>query len=261
MSDVRIPIGPRRVRGKLIPPERRGHDAAPVGRGQGAAPANGGGRHPAVLFVHGWGGTQRRDIWKARMLARQGCISLTFNLRGHGGTRSERDRVTRAHSLEDVRATYDFLVAQPGVDPERVALVGSSYGAYIAVLLTAERKVRWLALRAPAIYKDAGFDRPKRQLNMEADLRAYRQSALAPADNRALAVAARFHGDVLVVESEQDGVIPHQVVANYLSAFGAARSVTHRVIRRADHALSSDAWRARYGTLLGAWFRERLAER
>jgi pimeloyl-ACP methyl ester carboxylesterase len=240
MSDVCIPIGRRRVRGKLFAPTALVE------------------RNPAVLFVHGWGGSQRRDIWKGRMLVGLGCVCLTFNLRGHGGTKAVRDRVTRAHSLDDVRAAYDVLLSQPGVDPERVALVGSSYGAYIAVLLTAERKVRWLVLRAPAIYKDEGFDRPKRQLNMEADLRAYRETALRPSDTRVLRAASRFRGDVLVVESERDHVIPHQVIDNYLRAFGAAHSATHLVIRGADHALETEAWRSRYGRILRDWFREQL---
>jgi hypothetical protein len=43
------------------------------------------------------------------------------------------------------------------------------------VLLTAERPVRWLALQAPAIYKDEDFDRPKRQLNLDGELPAYRR--------------------------------------------------------------------------------------
>src|SRR5262245_52195248 len=48
-----------------------------------------------------------------------------------------------------------------GVDAERIAVVGSSYGGYLGVLLTSERKVTSLALRAPAICSDADFDRPK----------------------------------------------------------------------------------------------------
>jgi uncharacterized protein len=127
------------------------------------------------------------------------------------------------------------------------------------VLLTAERKVRWLALRAPAIYKDEGFDRPKPELNLDADLRRYRESPLTAVDNRALSVAARFRGAVLIVESERDDVIPRQVVENYARAFREAASLTHRVIPRADHALSSPAWRARYGKMLREWARERLA--
>jgi uncharacterized protein len=243
VSEIRVPLGRRRtVRGKLI------------------TPAPGAERRPAVLFAHGWGGSQRRDVFKARMLAALGCVCLTFNLRGHGGTKRARERVTRLDSLRDVLCGYDALAAQDGVDPERVGIVGSSYGAYIAVLATAERKVRWLALRAPAIYKDDGFDQPKPRLNLDADLRRYRESVLGPADNRVLRTASRFDGDVLVVQSADDGVIPHQVVQNYLGAFSAARSVTHRVIPGADHGLARDSWRRTYGRILRDWFRDRLAD-
>ena len=38
-----------------------------------------------------------------------------------------------------------------------------------------------------------------------------------------------FTGDVLVVESEQDTVVPHQVVVNYREACISARSLTYRV--------------------------------
>ena len=49
-----------------------------------------------------------------------------------------------------------------------------------ATLLCAERKVRRLALRVPALYKDDDFDRPKRELNLDPDLAAYRQRRLDP---------------------------------------------------------------------------------
>ena len=238
MTDVRIVVDTQQISGKLLTPET-------------TAVA-----HPALLFVHGWGGSQRRDIAKAKQLVPRGYTCLTFNLRGHARTRRQFERVTRVQNLRDVLGAYDFLVAQPGVAAERIGLVGSSYGGYLAVLLTAERMVRWLALRAPAIYKDADFDRPKRELNLDAGLSAYRGVRLSPAENRVLTAASRFAGDVLVVESEHDTVIPHQVVENYLRAFAvAARSVTHSVLRGADHGLSRTSSRKAYGKILEDWFR------
>jgi dienelactone hydrolase len=42
---------------------------------------------PGVLFVHGWGGSQERDLVRAKGIAGLGCVCLTFDLRGHtGGT-------------------------------------------------------------------------------------------------------------------------------------------------------------------------------
>lgn len=78
-----------------------------------------------------------------------------------------------------------------------------------------------------------------------------------PADNRALARASRFAADVLIVESEHDDVIPHPVIANYVDAFRGAASLTHEVMRGADHALGERRARARYTALLARWFRRR----
>src|SRR5262245_3196847 len=124
-------------------------------------------RCPGVLFVHGWGSSQRQDLRPARRLLAHGHACLTFNLRGHARTRRDIAEVTRAENLRDVAAAYDVLACQAAVDAERIALVGASYGAYLATLLTAERAVCALALQAPALYKDADFDRLKRELNMD----------------------------------------------------------------------------------------------
>jgi pimeloyl-ACP methyl ester carboxylesterase len=100
---------------------------------------------------------------------------------------------------------------------------------------------------------DADFERPKRELNLDPRLAAYRRRALAPDANRALTAASRFDGDVLVVESEDDTIIPHQVVANYLRAFDAAPALHHEVLAGADHALSREAWRRAWGAVLVDW--------
>ena len=67
-------------------------------------------------------------------------------------------------NLRDVLAAYDELVSHPMVDERSIAVDGSSYGGYLAAILTTLRPVRWLALRVPALYQDGGWDLPKKQL-------------------------------------------------------------------------------------------------
>src|SRR3954468_23271400 len=109
---------------------------------------------PGVLFVHGWGGSQENYLARARQIAALGCVCLTFNLRGHAETEPQHETVTREENLRDLVAAYDVLARQPLIDKEAIAVVGSSYGGYLAAILTALRPVRWLALRVPALYKD-----------------------------------------------------------------------------------------------------------
>lgn len=213
---------------------------------------------PGVLMVHGWGGSQEQYLTGARELAALGCICLTFDLSGHVATRSLRESVTREDNLDDVLAAYDFLLEHPAVDPARVAVVGSSYGGYLAVLLTQYRPVHWLGLRAPALYRDSDWNAPKRKLAVLQNLAEYRRHRHEPEENQALRAANTFLGDVLLVESEDDRIVPAPVLASYRSAFAHTSSLTYRVIRGADHALSSPLSQQAYASLLTQWLEEMI---
>jgi uncharacterized protein len=64
---------------------------------------------------------------------------------------------------------------------------------------------------------------------------------------------AAFSGDVLVLESGADEVIPHRVVDVYLRACPQARHVT---IPDASHALTKPEWRERFVQEILAFFRK-----
>lgn len=210
---------------------------------------------PGVMLVHGWDGSQDQYIARAHEIATLGCICLTFDLRGHVRHHAQRESVSREDNLRDVLAAYDVLVGHPSVDPGAIAIVGSSYGGYLAAIASALRPVRWLALRVPALYQDGDWEVPKSRLNRD-ELLVYRQSEVSPDNNRALAACAAFRGDVLIVESEHDPVVPHPVIQNYMAACAQAQSLTFRMIAGADHALSEKAWQQTYTTLLVNWMSE-----
>lgn len=211
---------------------------------------------PGVLFVHGWGGSQQQYLARAREVAALGSVCLTFDLGGHAATLAQRETVSRDSNLGDVLAAYDLLAAQPQVDASRIAVIGSSYGGYLAAIVTTLRPLRWLALRAPALYRDSGWELPKLQLHREQDLVAYRRSVVPAAKNRALRACATFAGDVLVIESERDEVIPRPVITSYREACTAARSLTYRCLTGADHGLTGEADQHAYTTLLTQWLAE-----
>src|SRR4030095_6426738 len=163
---------------------------------------------------------------------------------------------SREESLRDILAAYDFLAAQNDVDSDSIAVVGSSYGGYLAALLTALRPVKWRPLRVPALYKDSEWSLPKLKLKTEQDLAKYRLQPVSPEESKALRACHAFTGDVLLVESEHDNVIPHQVVVNYREAFKSSRSLTYRLIEGADHGMSAETMQAAYRELLVKWFKE-----
>ncbi len=210
---------------------------------------------PGVLFVHGWGGSQERDLTRARGIAGLGCICLSFDLRGHALTVAQQQTVTREQNLSDLLAAYDLLAQHPNIDPSAIAVVGTSYGGYLAALLTALRPVKWLALRVPALYADDDWIVPKRQLNRDL-LNQLRGRRITPEENRALAACAEFRGDVLIVESEHDHLVPHSTIMSYRAAFHQTHSLTHRIILGADHALSTECCQKAYTDILVKWATE-----
>jgi pimeloyl-ACP methyl ester carboxylesterase len=211
---------------------------------------------PGVLFVHGWGGCQEQYLARAREIAALGCVCLTFDLRGHAGTKPQQETVSRENNIRDVLAAYDVLSSHRLVDRSSIAVVGSSYGGYLAAILTSLRPVKWLALRVPALYMDSDWEMPKRRLHKEQDLQAYRSRMVAAQDNRALRACTAFRGDVLVVESESDQIIPHAVIASYLEACAQPRSLTYRMIHGADHGLTAESAQRAYTALLVSWMTE-----
>lgn len=213
---------------------------------------------PGVLFIHGWGGSQQQYLARAQEIAALGCLCLTFDLRGHAEGRGQFETVSRADNLQDALAAYDTLLQRRHVDPSAVAVVGSSYGGYLAALLASQRPVRWLALRAPALYLDDGWASPKLQLHKDHDLQAYRRSVVPLAGNRALQAMHGFRGDVLLVESELDTIVPRTVLSSYREAASAAGSLTYRCIDGADHGLTSDVDQKAYTSVLVAWLKEMI---
>src|SRR2546421_8125706 len=150
---------------------------------------------PGVLFVHGWGGDQRQYVARARELTALGCVCLTFDLRGHAQTQAQYDSVSREDNMRDLLAAYDFLAALRNVDSDSIAVVGSSYGGYLAALLTALRPVKWLALRVPPVYKDSerrvAQTQPKREEAPQKQLAAAGKSP----QNKTVGRLRRNHGE------------------------------------------------------------------
>jgi len=210
---------------------------------------------PGFLFIHGWGGDQAEDLGHAEALARLGCICFTFDLRGHAESDADKERVTRQDGLDDVLAAYDYLAAQPLVDRGAIGVVGTSYGGYLAMLLSAERPVRWLAMRVPALYPDEDWALPKAKLD-KARVRAYRAEPHKAGDDRALAACAAYRGDVLIVESERDEQVPREAMISMQGAFRHANSLSHRIVRGATHAMREKRHQRVYNTLLTGWIEE-----
>jgi uncharacterized protein len=92
-------------------------------------------RRPAFLVLHGFGGNKDTagSIWPASQLAGWGYVALRFDYRGCGDSEGERARIICMEQVADTSNVLTYLANRPEVDPDRIALVGSSFGAAVAV--------------------------------------------------------------------------------------------------------------------------------
>lgn len=201
---------------------------------------------PGLLFIHGLG--SRQDAYWPRAEAavtELGAFSLTFDLSGHGQSTGTLDDLSLRDHLADVMVAYDRLVAEPAVDPHRIGVCGASYGGYLATLLSAERSVRELLLRAPALYDDADFDVPRSRRRLSQEV---------PADtSRAFGALHRFEGAVLIIESGRDEEVLPATIQAYRDASPGAQ---YHLMADARHGLSKPEWEQDFRAHLLSFFRE-----
>lgn len=185
-----------------------------------------------AVLVHGRNGHRREFAAYGEQLASElGLTCLALDLSGHGDSTGRRGDISPAGHLDDVLAAWDQLAARPGVAADRIALCGTSYGAFLAAHAVRQRPVARLLLHAPTVVVDADLARPLRLRSPQRD----------PAAARSLfGGLGGYPHPALVVESGHDEWIRPALIEAYLGALPAAG---HEVIAGADHALSRPDWR------------------
>ncbi|WP_432924056.1 alpha/beta fold hydrolase [Microbispora sp. CA-135349] len=135
-------------------------------------PPASGGRAPAVLLAHGFGGSKESVREQAGRLAGQGYAVLTWSARGFGRSTGQIALNSPDYEVKDVRGLIDWLAGRPEVrldapgDP-RVGIAGGSYGGAIALMAAAYDsrvdaivpQITWYDL-ADALFPDASGKGP-----------------------------------------------------------------------------------------------------
>src|SRR5579871_6563895 len=126
---------------------------------KGAAPP-----YPAVLLVHGSGGSKDTSYihWSSSALTAQGFATLSIDTQYHG-ERARSDRSGEIHmpdsytmrdawvqTVVDLRRAVDYLQTRPDIRKDKIGYLGFSQGAMLgAVLGGVEARVRVFCLAVP----------------------------------------------------------------------------------------------------------------
>jgi uncharacterized protein len=92
-------------------------------------------RRAAFLVLHGFGSNRSSSnvLAPSKVLGELGYVTLAFDMRGCGESEGEHGRVICLEQVEDTRNALTLLTRQACVDPQRIGVIGSSFGGAVAV--------------------------------------------------------------------------------------------------------------------------------
>jgi len=116
---------------------------------------------PALILLHQWQSNRKSYEDFAKQMHLKGFGVLAIDGRGFGESVrttdgklvpvSRTDEAVKAMKA-DVRNAYEFLTKQINVDPERIGIVGASYGSSIGLMYAVDnKKVKALAMLSPGL--------------------------------------------------------------------------------------------------------------
>lgn len=216
---------------------------------------DGTGPFPAVIFFHGNGGKGEKYFEAASKFPQKGIMAFAFNFRGCGI--SDGNYLTQTHqdSFIDAQKAFEFLLSQ-NVDPERIGVIGGSFGGYIAAMLLPKLTIKSLVLLGPS----ACVHPPPSKLDM-GGLRKeieYFADKLNWESAQSYINIANFKGPLLVIRAGNDENVPKTVVERYFNKAFASQNRQIKTIIGADHRLSIGPWKEEFYNLILDWFSNTL---
>ncbi|MGO4152257.1 alpha/beta hydrolase [Cupriavidus sp. YAF13] len=95
----------------------------------------GGERRPAIAVLHGFGSNKDDGMVQlaTRLFSSLGYVVLRFDMRGCGNSEGERGKVLCEDQVRDTRNAVSYLQSLSEVEPAKIAVMGHSFGAAVAV--------------------------------------------------------------------------------------------------------------------------------
>ena len=136
-EDVRIPSGGEELAAYLYRPRARSGDAGPV---------------PCVVMAHGFSATRDDALpGYAEAFADAGFAVVLFDYRHFGRSSGQpRQLLDIGRQQDDYRAVIDWARHAEGIDPDRIALWGSSFsGGHVLAVAAGDPRIAAVVSQAP----------------------------------------------------------------------------------------------------------------
>ena len=218
-------------------------------------PENLNSKKPGLIFIPSKSQEGQKEY--ADAVAKKGYLAMTFDLHGYGASQGDAQSAIMASFLNDATAAYDQFILDKNVDPEKITAVGSSLGAYLAILLAERRHIENLVLQNPANFPDDVMARPVADYNRDEPVPEWGQKLARLDSNASLKAVHEFEGNILIVESEFDEFKAEKATENYITSIKDAGQLRHEILVGAKHYLADPLQRMQYQNKLLAWLQEK----
>jgi uncharacterized protein len=92
-----------------------------------------------IMMQHGYKSTREELLNEAEMMYRHGYGILLTTVRAHD--HSEGEMITFGmNEVKDLEAWYQYLIARTDIDPDKIGILGNSYGGMLAIEYAAQNK-------------------------------------------------------------------------------------------------------------------------
>jgi len=160
-------------------------------------------RHPGVILCQGYAGLKEALMPAvAARLSAEGYVTLRFDYRGFGESEGPRHRLIPLEQIEDIRNGLTCLGVRDEVDPDRLAIWGTSFGgAHAAYAAAVDERVRCIV----SVVGIGDGERWLRCLRREWEWQAFVKELDEDRDQRVLSGRSRHVHPYHIMETTPEG--------------------------------------------------------
>ena len=92
-----------------------------------------------IIMQHGYKSTRDELLNEAQMMQAHGYGVLVTSVRAHD--QSEGELITLGYyEMQDMEAWYQYLISRDDIDPEKIGIIGNSYGGMLSIQYAAQNE-------------------------------------------------------------------------------------------------------------------------
>lgn len=206
------------------------------------------GKFPCIVLSHGLISSKESSKYMAvsERFAKEGIATCRFDYHGCGDSGGKIEETTLSKRLDNLNDIVDYVLHHPDIDPDKIGIIGSSFGGTTVLLKSArDKRIKCVCLWAtPCVLEkegDGSIDDIFFKDDIYTDFSTY--DILSESENISHA---------LVVHGEKDETVPCIEGKKIYERLQQPKHI--EIIEKGDHVFSDPSHRERVIDLAFNWF-------